>query len=130
MLISIVTSWTELQLSSRENRENRRKFTFYMTTPEGSVRDIAREIRAKLLELGWTVVPHPPYSPDLAPSDYHLFRSLANHLQERKFDNEDALKLALETFFSQKSTAFYERGILSLPERWRQVIDSDGAYIT
>ena len=91
---------------------------------------IARKTRAKLLELGWTLVPHPPYSPDLGPSDYHLFRSLAHHLQGRKFDNEDALKLDLETFFNQKSPEFYERGILSLPERWRRVIDSDGAYIT
>ena len=27
--------------------------------------------RNKLLELGWEVMPHPPYSPDLAPSDYN-----------------------------------------------------------
>ena len=32
--------------------------------------------RKKLLELGWEVMPHPPYSPHLAPSNYHLFRSL------------------------------------------------------
>ena len=31
--------------------------------------------RKKLLELGWEVILHPPYSPDLAPSDYYLFRS-------------------------------------------------------
>ena len=30
----------------------------------------------QLLELDWEVMPHPPYSLDLAPSDYHLFRSL------------------------------------------------------
>jgi len=29
--------------------------------------------RMKLLELGWEVIQHPPYSPDLAPSEYHLF---------------------------------------------------------
>jgi len=28
--------------------------------------------RQKLLQLGWDVLPHPPYSPDLAPSDYYL----------------------------------------------------------
>ena len=27
--------------------------------------------RKKLLELGWEVMPNPPYSPDLVPSDYH-----------------------------------------------------------
>ena len=31
--------------------------------------------RQKLLKLGWEVMLHPPYSPDLAPSDYYLFRS-------------------------------------------------------
>ena len=32
----------------------------------------------QLEELGWTTVPHPLYSPDLTPSDFHLFRSLKN----------------------------------------------------
>jgi hypothetical protein len=28
--------------------------------------------REAITKLQWTVLPHPPYSPDLAPSDYHL----------------------------------------------------------
>lgn len=40
--------------------------------------------RQKLLEFGWDVLPHPPYSPDLAPSDFHLFRSLQNSLNGKK----------------------------------------------
>ena len=72
---------------------------------------------------------HPPYSPDLAPTDYHLYRSLSNHLRENKFDDENDLKMDLVNIFGQKSQDFYERRILSLPELWRQVIDSNGAYI-
>ena len=34
----------------------------------------------KLLELNWDVLPHPPYSHDLAPSDFHLFWSPQNFL--------------------------------------------------
>ena len=85
--------------------------------------------RTKLLELGWITVPHPPYSPDLAPTDYHLFRSLSHHLREKKFDDENDVKMALLNFLDQTSKNFYERGILSLPDRWRQVIDSSGAYV-
>jgi histone-lysine N-methyltransferase SETMAR len=90
---------------------------------------IAKSTREKLLKLGWVTIPHPPYSPDLAPTDYHLFHSLANHLREKKFNEEDHLKTDIDNFFNQKSQDFYERGILSLPERWQQVIDTDGAYI-
>ena len=36
--------------------------------------------RQKLLRIGWEVMLHLPYSPDLAPSDYYLFRSLQNSL--------------------------------------------------
>jgi len=39
------------------------------------------------------------------------------------------MKIEIDTFFKQKSKDFYERGILSLPKRWQQVIDIDGAYI-
>ena len=90
---------------------------------------IAKSTREKLLKLGWITVPHPPYSPDLAPTDYHLYRSLSNHLSEKKFDDENHLKMDLADFFGQKSQDFYEHGIFSLPERWRQVIDTNGAYI-
>jgi len=90
---------------------------------------VSKFTRQKLLELRWTVLPHPPYSPDLAPTDYHLFRSLANNLRDKKFDKKEDLKIYLEKFFNQKSQGFYKRGICSLPERWKQVVDTNGSYI-
>jgi hypothetical protein len=86
-------------------------------------------MREQLLKLGWIPVPHPSYSPDPALTEYHLFRSLCKHLREKKIDDENDVKMELVNFFGQKSHDFYERRILSLPECWRQVIDSSGAYI-
>ena len=42
----------------------------------------ARITQEKFLYLGWSVLPHPPYSPDLASSDFHLFRSPQNVLNK------------------------------------------------
>ncbi|GFW18878.1 mariner Mos1 transposase [Trichonephila clavipes] len=86
--------------------------------------------RQKLLELGWDVLPHSPYSPDLAPSDYFLFRSLRNSLNGKSFNNDDDVKSYLIQFFANKNQKFYERGIMMLPERWQKVIDQNGQYIT
>ncbi|GFV13427.1 histone-lysine N-methyltransferase SETMAR [Trichonephila clavipes] len=38
----------------------------------------------KLWKLGWEVLMHPPYSPDLAPSDYYLFLALQDFLSDKK----------------------------------------------
>ena len=49
--------------------------------------DNARPHVAKVVKtyLEWEVLPHPPYSPDVAPSDYHLFRSMAHGLADQHF---------------------------------------------
>ncbi|RLU21022.1 hypothetical protein DMN91_007638 [Ooceraea biroi] len=36
---------------------------------------VSLQTRRKLLEFGWDVLPHPPHSPDLLPSDFHLFQA-------------------------------------------------------
>ncbi|KAK6735552.1 hypothetical protein RB195_018642 [Necator americanus] len=51
-------------------------------------------------------------SPDLAPSDYHLFRSLQHYLEEKRYD--DHLENDLRAFFAYKSPEFYAKGIRDL----------------
>ena len=72
---------------------------------------------------------HPPYSPDLSPSDNYLFRSLQNSLNGKTFNDDEAVKSHLFQFFANKDQKFYERGIIKLPERWQKVIGQNGKYI-
>src|SRR3954469_19479672 len=55
----------------------------------------AKETKAKILELGFETLAHPPYSPDLAPTDYHLFGSLQHFLEEQSFSDMDEVEEAL-----------------------------------
>ncbi|KAJ4439473.1 hypothetical protein ANN_07597, partial [Periplaneta americana] len=62
--------------------------------------------KAAIQEPSWEVIPHLPYSPDLSPSDFHLFRFLSNG-QGNSFHNEDALQTWLDDFFNYKPADFF-----------------------
>ena len=115
-----------LKVALQTNRPERRKVRLLHDNAKPHTSKITRQ---KLEEFGWEVLPHPPYSPDLAPSDYHLFRSLRNHLVKKQFDDQAQLKSDLENFFSSLSRKFFEDGILDLPNRWECVIDNNGIYV-
>ncbi|KFD50519.1 hypothetical protein M513_08587 [Trichuris suis] len=74
-------------------------------------------------------LPHPGYSPDLAPSDYHLFRSLAVNLRGVSFNNDENVQKWLSDFFSSKPPHFYRLGIEQVASRWKEVVNSEGEYI-
>lgn len=76
----------------------------------------------------WEILPHPPYSPDIAPSDYHLFRSMQSTLSAQKFRTSQEAKKWVAEFIASKDEVFYDRGIRMLPERWAKVVASNGQY--
>ncbi|GFV92182.1 histone-lysine N-methyltransferase SETMAR [Trichonephila clavipes] len=76
----------------------------------------------------WETLCHPPYSPDVAPSDYHLFHSLDNHLRGESFTNEADVLHALTDFFASHTLEFYRKGIEQLDTRWQKVLGADGDY--
>lgn len=90
---------------------------------------VAKNTMQKLNELGWEILPHPPYSPDMAPTDYHLFRSLTNHLSNKEFKNQDEVKSSIAGFISGKTRDFFDSGIKKLVNRWQIIIETEGQYI-
>ncbi|GFW44661.1 histone-lysine N-methyltransferase SETMAR [Trichonephila clavipes] len=96
----------------RPELSNRRGVVFYQdnASPDTSVVTLQ-----KLWELGWEVLMHPPYSPDLAPSDYHLFLTLQNFLSDKKLGSRADCENLFLDFFANKTQDFYDTGITKLP---------------
>ena len=59
----------------------------------------------KLNSFKWDILLH-PCSPDLAPTDYYLFRSLSNTLQRKTFNSDREMEEWMKSFFDEKP-AFY-----------------------
>lgn len=89
---------------------------------------VAAPVKTYLETLNWEVLPYPPYSPDLAPSDYHLFRSMAHGLSEQRFISYEDTKNWVDLWIASKDEEFFRRGIRMLPERWGKVMANDGKY--
>ncbi|GBP28328.1 Mariner Mos1 transposase [Eumeta japonica] len=82
-------------------------------------------VKNYLKTLDWEVLPPPPNSPDIAPSDNHLFRSMAHALSEQRFASYEYTKNWVDSWIATKDKEFFRLGIRTLPERWKKVVASD-----
>ncbi|KAG5318734.1 MOS1T transposase, partial [Pseudoatta argentina] len=89
---------------------------------------VAKPVKTYLETLKWEVLLHPPYSPDIAPSNFHLFRSMAHGLADRRFHSYEEAQKWIDSWIASKDMSFFRRGIHVLPERWEKVVSSDGQY--
>jgi hypothetical protein len=73
----------------------------------------ANMTKMAIQELDWEFhpYPYPPYPSDLAPSDYHLFRSLSNNILGASFNNDAEFRNWFDDFFTSKPVDFFKRGI-------------------
>ncbi|KOC61248.1 Histone-lysine N-methyltransferase SETMAR [Habropoda laboriosa] len=81
----------------------------------------------KLTELGYETFPHPPYSPELSPTDYHLFNHLENFLREKNLKTQAAAENAFEEFIDSRIPEFYNTGIKKLVLRSQKCTESNGS---
>lgn len=81
---------------------------------------------AKLNELRYDLLPHPPYSPDLAPSDYYLFPNLKRWLQGKRFYSNE---FETDAYFESFDIDYYKKGIEMLEDRWMKCISLEGNYV-
>jgi hypothetical protein len=82
-----------------------------------------------IVNLGWTVKPHPLHSPDLAPFDFHLFRPMKFGLRGQHFPSNNAVTRAVKQWATSTGADFSERGMQALVHRWQNCIANGGDYV-
>ena len=88
----------------------------------------AKLVRDTSEALSWEILPRAAYSPDLAPSDYHLLASMCYAHVEQRFDSYEDVKKWFDECFATKMVVFYWRSVHKLLERWGKCLTSDAAY--
>jgi hypothetical protein len=69
--------------------------------------------------LVFTVLPHPAYSPDLAPSNLHLFPKLREDLRGQHFSSDEEVDDAVCQWFQEKEKDVFKEGIKKLVKRYQ-----------
>jgi len=88
---------------------------------------VAQAIKIYLETLKWEILPYPLYSPDIAPSNYYLFRSMTHGLSEQQFSSHEDTKKWVDSWIASRDVDFFRREIRMLPEKLEKVA-SDKQY--
>ena len=82
----------------------------------------------KLAYLGFQCLDHPPYSPDMAPSDYRLFPGL-KQLKGRHFSSDAEVIAAVETWLDGQRSELFLSGLEKLGQRTKKCIELRGECV-
>jgi transposase len=85
--------------------------------------------REAITKLQWTVLSHPSYSPDLAPSDYHLFGPLKDAIRGKRFEDDEEVNTKVKRWLRQRPAEWYREDTQALASRWRKAKDLEGDYV-
>jgi transposase len=77
--------------------------------------------------LKFEVLEHPPYSPDLAPSDFHLFGHMKEHLRGQKFADDEVME-AVQSWLKATPKSSFVEGIHKLLDRGTKCVAKQGDY--
>jgi len=82
-----------------------------------------------LRDLKFEVLKHPPYSPDLAPSDFRLFGPMKEHLGGHKFADDELMEV-IQNWLKATPKSFFLEGIRKLVDRWTKCVAKQGETIS
>lgn len=80
----------------------------------------------KICELKFELLVHPPYSLDVALSDYHLFPNLEKFLGGRIFHSNEEVIDAVNSDFEDLVKSHYRDGLIKLEYQYDECISFSG----
>jgi len=80
----------------------------------------------KLRALKFEVLKHPTHSQDLAPSDFHLFGSVKEHLPRQKLAVDNDVTEAEQSWLKATPKSFFLEGIRNFVDRWTKCVAKQG----
>ena len=86
-------------------------------------------VMAKFNELKFKLLPHAPYLPDFAPSDYFLLPNLKKWLGDQRFTNNEEVESAVNGYFEDIAGYHYKKGIKATEHRWEKCVEIKGNYV-
>ena len=78
---------------------------------------------------GALVLPHPPYSPDIAPCDFWLFGRVKDIIAKRNILSLEELKMAVDDVLSNLDIEEYQNSFKSWIKRMRLCVELVGGYV-
>ena len=78
---------------------------------------------------GYELIPHPAYSPALAPSHFFLLPNLKKDIPGLHFRSDEEVVTAVEEWVNGKDPDFSSSGLMALKHRWSECITLEGNYI-
>jgi hypothetical protein len=82
-----------------------------------------------IAKMRWTVPLYPACSPDLAPSDCHLFDPIKDALHGRHFADENELKQSFCDVLQSQGREFYNTGLQHLIQHWQKCVENDVDFV-
>jgi hypothetical protein len=110
---------------ARVRPEKKGKILFQYDNARPHISILTRETTAEFM---WTVLPHPPYNPDLLPSDFHLFVPMNDGLHGRHFAEADVI-VAIKKWFLRADRNSYDSMMQGLVQWWRKCVQCGGEYV-
>jgi len=112
---------------SIKNKRRRMLTTGVVLLHDNAQTDTAARTNALIKLFNWKIFDHPPYSPDMAPSDYHLFTKMVWLANQPSHTNEELMDVVNNLLYNL-AVPFFDEGLQKLVSRYK-CLNVDGNYV-